>query len=194
MLDTHTICERLDYYLLTYGSKRSLLCASEMDGFFTSLVCNKEDLQLESWLSSIWGSEEDQPTLKKEEETEFVNLVLAMYINTLDSMKKGELHPLYMETNFNGETEVIIDEWCIGFMRGAHITGLTRTGDQDFLNEVLAPVRLFGTERGWKKMETMSAEEIAFWQDLIEPSILRLLVENNPDIRLAQYKPDQILH
>ena len=192
--DTDIIYERLDHYLLTYGSERSLLCASEVDGYFTSLACNKETLEPETWISAIWGTDEDQPEWDKKEEEEFFNLALIMYVNTMDCLERGELQPVYMETDFNGETEIIIDEWCTGFMRGAHITGLTRTGDKEFLDEVLAPVRLFGTERGWKKLETMGAEEVEFWQELIEPFIMRLVLENNPNLQLSEPDKAHVLH
>lgn len=193
MIDADALYERLDHYLITYGSERSLLCASEVDGYFTSLVCNKDKLEPKAWISAIWGTDEDQPEWEeKSEEEEFVHLALLMYVHALDNLERGELNPVYMETDFNGEVEVIIDEWCVGFMRGAHLTGLTRTGDREFLDEVLAPVRLFGTEKGWKKLETMSLEEISFWQDLIEPSIMRLVLSNHPNIQLAT--PDQIQH
>ncbi len=117
-IETDVIYERLDHYLLTYGSERSLLCASEVDGYFTSLACNKENLEPETWISAIWGTDEDQPEWNKQEEEEFLNLALIMYVNTVGCLERGELQPVYMETDFNGETEIIIDEWCTGFMAG----------------------------------------------------------------------------
>ncbi|TBR38296.1 YecA family protein [Marinomonas agarivorans] len=196
MDDTEMLYTRLDYYLSAYGTERSLMSAAEVDGYFTSIACNKGSLELPAWIAAIWGSNEDQPHWRTQaEEEEFLNLTLLMYLNTMNNLGQGIVSLVYIETEFDDEAELLADEWCAGFMRGACLTGLTRSGNQAFLDEVLAPVRLFGTEEGWQKQKSMSSEEIVFWQELIEPSILRLAVANHPDIQLNQPTPTaHIIH
>lgn len=194
-IEPEDIYARLDYYLSTYGTDKSLLCASEVDGYFTSIACHKDSLEPQAWVAAIWGTEEDQPQWEsEEEEEEFLSLTLLMYLTTMQHLEQGEIHPVYMESEFNGQTELIIEEWCVGFMRGAHITGLIHSGDKDFLDEVLTPVRLFGTEKGWQKQESMSIEEIEFWQDLIEPSIMRLALSNHPNIQRLSLEQAHVIH
>lgn len=197
MIDDDTLYARLDYYLATYGTERSLFCAAEVDGYFTSIACNKGSLELPAWIAAIWGTDEDQPQWRTQaEEEEFLNLTLLMYLNTMNNLGQGQICPVYMEGEEDGESYLIVDEWCSGFMRGASLTGLTRSGSPDFLEEVLAPVRLFGTEKGWQKQAKMTQEEIEFWQELIEPSVLRLAIANHPDIQpqVIPIAQTQVLH
>ena len=188
--------ERLDYYLMAYGSDRSLLCVSELDGFITALGCSAKELQPDQWLDAIWGADEDQPVWESSQhEDEFLSLVLIMYMEAMNNLVHGEFYPVYLEQDVDDKSVIIVEEWCVGFMRGAKLTGLGSGENKEFMDEVLAPVRLFGTEAGWKRQESMVEEEIQFWEENIEPSILRLARCNFPETQGAMPKPKtQVLH
>ncbi|MBJ7552804.1 UPF0149 family protein [Marinomonas spartinae] len=188
VISEEELYERLDYYLSAYGCERSLLCVSELDGFLTAIGCSAQELAPDQWLTTIWGTEEDQPEwLTQEEEDEFLSLVLIMYMETMNALVHGEISPVYLEQEFDGKFQLVVEEWCLGFVRGARLAGLgLDESNRDFYNEVLAPVRLFGTSTGWKKLENMVEEEVDFWRDTIEPSILRLAQFNHPEIQGAQ--------
>ena len=193
--------ERLDYFLLNFGTDRSLLCVSELDGFFTALGCASGSLLPDFWLPAIWGADEDQPVWENaDQEEEFLSLILLMYVDTVESIINGELQPVFLENIQDvddegaGNNEVLVEEWCIGFMRGALLTGLPHSADKDFIDEVLAPARLFGTEAGWKKLEDMSHEETRFWQELLEPCVMRLAQHNHPEIELVEDDLPRVIH
>jgi len=40
----------------------------------------------------------------------------------------------------------------------------------------------------------MGAEEVEFWQELIEPFIMRLVLENNPNLQLSEPDKAHVLH
>jgi len=198
IISEEELYERLDYYLSEYGCDRSLLCVSELDGFLTAIGCSAQELAPDQWLTTIWGAEEDQPKWKsEEEEDEFLSLVLVMYMETMNTVIHGELSPVYLEQEVDGETHLVVEEWCLGFVRGARLVGLgLDESNRDFYDEVLAPVRMFGTASGWEKLEDMVEEEVDFWRDTIEPSILRLAQFNHPEIQgtLQQDAKPHTLH
>ncbi|NVK75914.1 YecA family protein [Marinomonas sp. CT5] len=196
VISEEVLYEKIDHYLLTFGTDRSLMCVSELDGFLTALGCSVQELEPDVWLNAIWGADEDQPVWEStEQEDEFLSLVLIMYMETMNSLLFGEFYPIYLEQEVDGEYNILVEEWCVGFIRGAKLIGLGINGDRDFFDEALAPVRLFGTETGWKKLEGMVEEEVAFWRDTIEPSVLRLVKHYHPETQTSVKDSDKrILH
>ncbi|UTV98755.1 UPF0149 family protein [Marinomonas rhizomae] len=196
VISEEVLYEKIDHYLLTFGTDRSLMCVSELDGFLTALGCSVQELEPDVWLNAIWGADEDQPVWDStEQEDEFLSLVLIMYMETMNSLLFGDFYPVYLEQEVDGEYSILVEEWCVGFVRGAKLIGLGIGGDREFFDEVLAPVRLFGTEAGWKKLEGMVQEEVSFWRDNLEPSILRLVQHYHPEIQTGiKNKETRVLH
>ena len=184
IISEEVLYEKIDHYLLTFGTDRSLLCVSELDGFLTALGCSAKELEPDLWLNAIWGADEDQPVWENtEQEDEFLSLVLIMYMETMNSLLFGDFYPVYLEQEVDGEYTILVEEWCIGFVRGAKLIGMGLGGDRTFFDEVLAPVRLFGTEAGWDKLENMVEAEVSFWRETLEPSVLRLVQHYHPEMQ-----------
>ena len=196
VISEEILYEKIDHYLLTFGTDRSLMCVSELDGFLTALGCSVKELEPDVWLNAIWGADEDQPVWEStEQEDEFLSLVLIMYMETMNSLLFGDFYPVYLEQEVDGEYTIMVEEWCVGFIRGAKLIGLGIGGDREFFDEVLAPVRLFGTEAGWDKLEGMVAEEVTFWKETLEPSILRLVQYYHPEMQTGtKNKETRTLH
>ncbi|WP_425642717.1 UPF0149 family protein [Marinomonas gallaica] len=187
-LPVEAMYERLDYYLQNYGSERAIVTVSELDGFVTAIGCSKDLLAPADWFPAIWGTQEDQPKWnEQDEEDEFYGLVMLLHLEAIDGLFNNTLSPVYLEhDDQQGHVTVIIDDWCAGFIRGARLTGINQSGERDFLDDVLASVRLFGTPRGWEKLNAMSDAEVTFWRESLEPSIMRLAQHNHPEIQIAQ--------
>lgn len=184
IISEEALYEKIDHYLLTFGTDRSLLCVSELDGFLTALGCSIKELEPDLWLNAIWGADEDQPVWENtEQEDEFLSLVLIMYMETMNSLLFGDFYPVYLEQEVDGEYTILVEEWCVGFVRGAKLIGMGLDGDREFFDEVLAPVRLFGTEAGWSKIEGMVEAEVTFWRETLEPSVLRLVQHYHPEMQ-----------
>ncbi|WP_421855537.1 UPF0149 family protein [Marinomonas sp.] len=196
VISEEVLYEKIDHYLLTFGTDRSLMCVSELDGFLTALGCSVQELEPDIWLNAIWGADEDQPVWEStEQEDEFLSLVLIMYMETMNSLLFGDFYPVYLEQEVDGEYSILVEEWCVGFIRGAKLIGLGIGGDREFFDEVLAPVRLFGTEAGWEKLESMVAAEVTFWRETLEPSILRLVKHYHPEMQAGvKNKETRVLH
>ncbi|ETI61467.1 UPF0149 family protein [Marinomonas profundimaris] len=184
VISEEVLYEKIDHYLLTFGTDRSLMCVSELDGFLTALGCSVKELEPDLWLNAIWGADEDQPVWENtEQEDEFLSLVLIMYMETMNSLLFGDFYPVYLEQEVDGEYSILVEEWCVGFVRGAKLIGMGLGGDREFFDEVLAPVRLFGTEAGWDKLESMVDAEKTFWRETLEPSVLRLVKHYHPEMQ-----------
>lgn len=183
IISEEVLYEKLDHYLLTFGTDRSLMCVSELDGFLTALGCSIKELEPDLWLNAIWGADEDQPVWEStEQEDEFLSLVLIMYMETMNSLLFGDFYPVYLEQEVDGEYSILVEEWCVGFVRGAKLIGMGDSDDREFFDEALGPVRLFGTEAGWQKLEMMTKEEVDFWRDNLESSVLRLAQYYHPEM------------
>lgn len=184
VISEEVLYEKIDHYLLTFGTDRSLMCVSELDGFLTALGCSVKELEPDLWLNAIWGADEDQPVWENtEQEDEFLSLVLIMYMETMNSLLFGDFYPVYLEQEVDGEYSILVEEWCVGFVRGAKLIGMGLGGDREFFDEVLAPVRLFGTEAGWDKLASMVDAEKTFWRETLEPSVLRLVKHYHPEMQ-----------
>jgi uncharacterized protein len=196
IISEEVLYEKIDHYLLTFGTDRSLLCVSELDGFLTALGCSIKELEPDLWLNAIWGADEDQPVWENtEQEDEFLSLVLIMYMETMNSLLFGDFYPVYLEQEVDGEYTILVEEWCVGFVRGAKLIGMGWGGDREFFDEVLAPVRLFGTEAGWSKLEGMVEAEVSFWRETLEPSVLRLVQHYHPEMQTGiKSSETRVLH
>ncbi|AWX99880.1 preprotein translocase [Marinomonas primoryensis] len=196
IISEEVLYEKIDHYLLTFGTDRSLLCVSELDGFLTALGCSIKELEPDLWLNAIWGADEDQPVWENtEQEDEFLSLVLIMYMETMNSLLFGDFYPVYLEQEVDGEYTILVEEWCVGFVRGAKLIGMGLDGDREFFDEVLAPVRLFGTEAGWGKLEGMIEAEVTFWRETLEPSVLRLVQHYHPEMQTGiKSSETRVLH
>lgn len=185
-LNGTALYDRLDFFLSNFGTDRSITCVSELDGFLTSLACADNALLPEVWLPAIWGSDADQPTWETiEQQDEYLHLVFVMYVEIMDTIVSGQCQPIFMEYDNEESSELLVEEWCVGFMRGALLSGVNYRNEKSFTDEVLAPMRLFGTEKGWKKLETMNKEEIRFWQENIQPCVIRLAQSSHPEIKFT---------
>ena len=191
IISEEVLYERIDHYLLKFGTDRSLMCVSELDGFLTALGCSIKELEPDLWLNAIWGADEDQPVWEStEQEDEFLSLVLIMYMETMNSLLFGDFYPVYLEQEVDGEYTILVEEWCVGFIRGAKLIGMGDSDDREFFDEALGPVRLFGTEAGWQKLEMMTKEEVNFWRDNLESSVLRLAQYYHPEMSSENNESD----
>ena len=81
---------------------------------------------------------------------------------------------LFLEREVEGKTYTIVDEWCAGFQRGVKLWNELNPDDAAMTAECLQPVRLFASEDGFTRLESMSESEIIEQQALIEPAVRRL--------------------
>ena len=165
----------IEYYLDCYGHDGSILDASELHGYFVSLACSPQLIMPSVWMPVIWGGEEYAPEWEDLEETEtFTDMVMAFYNSVLEEMSSGEFDPLFLEGMFDGESVIIVDEWCHGFLRGLDLWGVLSTEDEVVVSEAIKPMQLFTSDESFDLRKEMGSEAIEAKQLEIAPAIASL--------------------
>jgi uncharacterized protein len=163
----------LDILLLEYGSDESILNVSELDGFCAALACAPDMILPSTWVPAIWGGV--QPDWDSEAEAEdFFTTLFEFYNSIMTAMMSDDYEALFYEREAGGETFMIVDEWCCGFLRGMELWGPLPAADNRVVDEHLEQVRLFATEAGWRQLDDMGNEVVAKAQQQIEPNVRAL--------------------
>ena len=89
-------------------------------------------------------------------------------------LNEDDFQALFLERDINDKTYTVVDEWCHGFLRGLNLWGPMSATDAALVEKCIQPIRLFATETGFSKLDTMSEAEIVAQQQLIEPAVRQL--------------------
>ena len=169
------IFEVTDYYLTRYGHDDSILDTSELDGFFSALACAPNTIMPSRWMPAIWGGEELAPQWQTKKELEdFTRTVFILYNHVIHCLNEDNFQALFLERDINDKTYTVVDEWCHGFLRGLNLWGSLSATDAALVEQHIPPIRLFATETGFSKLDSMSEAEVVAQQTLIEPAVRRL--------------------
>ena len=169
------IFEVIDYYLTQYGHDESILDTSELDGFFTALACAPNTIMPSRWMPAIWGGEELAPEWQTKKELEdFTRAVFTLYNHVMHCLNEDDFQALFLERNIDDKTHTMVDEWCHGYLRGFNLWGPLSATDAALVEQHIQPIKLFATENGFNKLDSMSEAEVVAQQQLIEPAVRRL--------------------
>ena len=172
--------------LLRYGSDESILCTSELDGFFAALACAPVIIMPFTWMPVIWGSEHLAPEWESEQELEQFNLsIMTHYNGVMTDFQDREFDPLFEESNNPDSELLIVDEWCEGFLKGLKLWGEMKPQDMKQLESCLYPIRHFCTTEGFEALETMSSTKIQQLQSSIQPKVEALYNHFNKPVKTA---------
>jgi uncharacterized protein len=174
-LDTDNTIDMIDHYLMHYGHDDSVLDVSELDGFFAALACSPNMIKPSQWLPAIWGGEALMPKWEsKKELDDFSTAIFAFYNHVMESLNTQKYEALFLEREGDTKNHLIVDEWCNGFLRGLNLWGPMTSTEAVFTEECIQSIRLFATDAGFEKLDTMNGKEIEAQQKKIEPDLNRL--------------------
>ena len=166
------LLDRIDEDEETDEADVGLLSVSELDGLFTALVSGPELAPPSEWLPIVWGDFE--PEWESEEDFEAPIGLMMRHMNTIAATlmeAPEEFDPLFLQVEENGETFVIVDDWCEGYMRGVALTtDAWRAGGTD-MEHMLAPVLAFTSLTHWQGHELASEAEVEQLSDTIAPNV-----------------------
>ena len=113
------------------------------------------------WLPVVWGAFEPEWETPEEAET-IVSLILRhmnAIVNTLmDEPDKFE--PIVLERELDEGTVTVVDEWCVGYMKGLAIAAQEWRGGGEAVMELMVPISLFSSEAGREQLKQLDGEEI----------------------------------
>lgn len=139
------------------GGDEGIFAVSELDGFLTALVSGPNAIVPSRWLPAVWGAEE--PAWAAVNEFQEIFGLLIRHQNSIVDMLLHDpqaFEPMFGEREVEGKTYLIVDDWCHGYMRGVALDAdAWSAGDAD-IEELLRPIRLWGTEEGWRRTDAMS--------------------------------------
>ena len=159
--------EWLDEVLLKYGNDDSVLDVSELDGLLTAILSGPTVIEPAQWLTALWGGEDQIPRWSSEQEmNRFMDLTF-QHMNDIDQRLNDapdQFDPMFGYLEEGDEEQVIVDEWCFGYLRGVAL------GDWPPLPEGLEPalgaIALHGQEENAPLLEQMTPE--AYVQSLAD--------------------------
>ncbi len=139
-----------------------LLGMSELDGFFTAIVSGPEIVPPSAWLPAVWG--ESEPVWESAEGFEKIyQLMIRHYNDVVNSLMAPDyaFEPIFNENEVEGQRFLVVNEWCLGYMRGVSLAAEAWDSGGDELFELLQPIILFSDEPGWQVLDTLDEEEVA---------------------------------
>ena len=149
-----------------------ILNVAELDGFLTAIVSAPGTLVPSKWLPAMWGVQE--PVWETMEQFQEIFGLIVRHQNSIASTLLHDpdgFEPLFGERETGGKTYLIVDEWCHGYMRGVALDSYAWSAGELKVQKLLAPIQLWGTEEGWRKVDGMSDADQAREQHTIPHSV-----------------------
>ena len=162
--------DELDGFLLSLEHDQAVRNLSEFDGFITALVSGPELIVPSEWLPVIWGGAENAPRLESPEAFQQVFKLMVRHLNstvaTLLEDARG-YEPCFMENVVRGKTYTVVEDWCIGYLKGVMMCEERWRENGEDLVELLSPIQLFASELGWELLDQLADKHFEYLQDQI---------------------------
>jgi uncharacterized protein len=145
----------------------------ELEGLLTALVIGPNSVHPTSWLPKVWGGKD--PKFKDIQElNHFVGLVMGLHNDlalTFDQAPE-QFRPTFYESKVAGKRVQIVDEWCVGFLKGMRLDAAGWKPLKREQPELLKPIELFGSKAGWRELDAAGAEKMhRRWSPKITPAV-----------------------
>lgn len=160
--------------LMKYGDDESVLCISELDGFFAAIVSGPDAALPSQWLPALWGGEDKQPAWESQQELErFVGLLItAMNNASTVLMQRPETYSAQFEVSSVDENITVVEEWCTGYMRGVAMGNWPELPDE--IDTRLYAIALHGLDENNEVLDSMTLAEHQQTVADIEPAARKL--------------------
>jgi len=132
----------LDEFLMSDRTPEDVLSIDELHGYLTAIVCSPVPVMPSDWLEGVWQTEEGPEFESAEQAQELMALIMRMYNDIDDALRVGEeFGPLMLENTLeSGETVVVAQGWCGGFMEGMRARFDAWEPHLDMTNELVVPI------------------------------------------------------
>ena len=166
--------EWLDNILAQYGTDDAVLDASELDGLLTALLSAPDAISNERLQAIIWGGENNLPIWNEADQQRFTELVTQHKNDIAERLKEypEQFEPLFGTSSDEDLEVTIVEEWCIGYMKGVALSDWSALPDH--LQPALQAIALHGKEEYFSELEKMTAEEFEQSVEAIRHAALEL--------------------
>ena len=157
------------------GGDEGILDVSELDGFLTAIVSSPNVIVPSGWLSAVWGAAE--PAWESADQFQEIFGLIVRHQNAIADVllhQPDAFEPMFGERDVEGKTYLIVDEWCHGYMRGLALDADAWSSGGRDTEELLRPIKLWGTEEGWRKIDAMGDADQERERDAIPHSVRAL--------------------
>lgn len=149
--------EALNQFLLDSELEDNMDVAM-LDGYLTAIVSAPDAHLPSEWQPWVWDMEngEASPQFNSLEEAQRIQSLIFRHLNTIAATLANvpeDYEPLLYENPNDGEPVAILDEWCMGYVKGM---ALAPSAWQPLVDEYpvwLETIFLYGTEAGWEKLD-----------------------------------------
>jgi len=147
--------DELDRFLMSDATGEDAMDISMLDGFLTALAVGPNTLPPARWMPLVWGGD---VVWSSPQQMERVTTLIFRHANDILFYLRDDpetFEPLLYEREEEGRKVPVIDEWCIGFVKGMALDepGWQSLMDLEEGEEMLYPILLYGTEAGWDELE-----------------------------------------
>ena len=119
----------------------------------------------------VWGGRENP--LESAEDFERVSSLMMRHMNTtaVTLMDDPEsFDPWFMENEVKGKAFLVVDDWCIGYMKGVMLRPGAWRLDDPAMMDLMSPIPLFTTSEGWDLLEQLADRHIEYLQNQVAPA------------------------
>ena len=157
--------DELDDLLLSRYMPEYAMDITMLDGFFAALVLHPQPLVPEEFLHRVWDSErgEDQPGFASQQEAERTfELIMRHYDSVSQAIRDDRYEPLfYVLPQDDGSDFYDAEGWSCGFILATSLFAEPWDTLFEERPDLVAPMELLGTERGWEILKQSGDEQRA---------------------------------
>jgi len=146
----------------------------ELEGFLTAVIIGPNTLSPFAWLPKVWGGKHPTGFKDLNELNRLIALVMGFYnsIVAVFETAPDEFEPTFYQSKRKGRRINIVDEWCVGFIKGMRIDSTGWKLLKRERPELLKPIELFGTRGGWHECEAAGEVKMhAVWSPRVAPAV-----------------------
>ena len=165
--------DELETFLSSLEDDQSIMNISEFDGFVTALVSGPEAVSPSEWLPVVWGGRQQPPVLESADDLERISALMMRHMNTTSVTLMDDpdaFDPWFMENDVKGTTYLVVDDWCIGYMKGVMLRPEAWRLDDPATMDLMSPIPLFTTGEGWDLLEQLADRHIEYLQNQVAPA------------------------
>jgi len=153
--------DELNRILIDQPGDLDPMSVSMLDGFLTAVISGPHTIMPSIWMPWVWDVEHgvSRPNFRSERAAQrFYELVFRHMNGIAAELMEAieDFEPLLLENPNDGDPITILDDWCIGFMKGLVLDIEGWTPLTSAHTEWFTVLRLYGTEDGWKILEEQS--------------------------------------